>query len=126
MITLEALEKLPRSKALAYSIGAGGALSALAHVGLKLYENNDAGFFSVACFVSTIWLSLVSKHWNPLLGIRQLYLFEWPIVVALAWFMTINVTQLGHKLLIGVCIAIFATAGAVSARRRRVRGVATT
>ncbi|HBZ96038.1 MAG TPA: hypothetical protein DEO91_20815, partial [Pseudomonas sp.] len=97
MITLQALEKLPCSKALAYSIGADGALSALAYVGLKFYENNDAGFFSVACFVSAIWLSLVSKHWNPLLGIRQLYLFDWPIVTALAWFMTINVTQLGHK-----------------------------
>lgn len=126
MITLQALEKLPRSKALAYSIGAGGALSALAYVGLKFYENNDAGFFSVACFVSAIWLSLVSTRWNPLLGMKQLYLFDWPIVAALAWFMTTHVNQLGHKLLVGMVIVVFATAGAVSARRKRVRGVATT
>ena len=121
MVTLETLEKLPRSKALACSVGAGGALGVLAYVGLRFYENNDAGFLSTACFVSVIWLSLVSKHGNPLLGIRQLYLFDWPIVIALAWFMAINVPQLGHELLIGVCIAIFATAGAVSARRNRVR-----
>lgn len=121
MITLEALEKLPRSKALACSMGAGGALGALAYVGLRFYENNDAGFFSVACFVSAIWLSLVSTRWNPLLGVKQLYLFDWPIVAAVAWFMTINVPQLGHKLLIGACSAIFATAGAVSARRKRVK-----
>lgn len=121
MITLQTLEKLPRSKALAYSIGAGGALSALTYVVLKFYENNDAGFLSVACLVSAIWLSLISKHWNPLLGVKQLYLFDWPAVAALAWFMTIYVPQLGHKLLIGVCMAIFATAGAVSARRKRVR-----
>jgi hypothetical protein len=121
MITFDSLEKLPRSKALTCSIGAGGALGVLAYVGLRLYENNDAGFLSIVCFVSAIWLSLVSKHWNPLLGVKQLYLFDWPIVAALAWFMTINVPQLGHKLLISVCIAIFATAGAVSARRKRVR-----
>jgi hypothetical protein len=118
MITLETL---PRSKALACLIGAGGALAVLAYVGLRFYENNDAGFLSVACFASAIRLSLVSKHWNPLLGVRQLYLFDWPIVAALAWLMTINVTQLGHKLPIGVCVAVFATAGAVSARRSRVK-----
>lgn len=121
MVKFDSLEKLPRSQALACSIGTGGALGVLAYVGLRFYENNDAVFFSVACFVSAIWLSLVSKHWNPLLGVKQLYLLDWPIVAALAWFMTINVPQLGHKLLIGVCIAIFATAGAVSARRKRVR-----
>jgi hypothetical protein len=121
MITLEALEKLPRSKALACSIGAGGALGVLAYVGLRLYENNDAGFLSIVCFVSAIWLSLVSKHWNPLLGVRQLYLFDWPLVAVLAWFMTINVPQLGHKLLIGMVMVVFATAGAVSARRKRAR-----
>lgn len=121
MITLETLEKLPRSKALACSIGAGGALGVLAYVGLRFYENNDAGFLSIACFVSAIWLSLVSKHWNPLLGVKQLYLFDWPIVAALAWFMTMNVTQLGHKVLIGMVVVIFATAGAVSARRKLVR-----
>lgn len=121
MITLEALEKLPRSKALACSIGAGGTLGVLAYVGLRFYENNDAGFLSIACFVSAIWLSFVSKHWNPLLGVKQLYLFDWPIVAAVAWFMTINVPQLGHKLLIGMVMVVFATAGAVSARRKRAR-----
>lgn len=121
MITLASLEKLPRSQALACSIGAGGALGVLAYVGLRLYENNDAGFFSAACFVSAIWLSLVSKRWNPLLGVKQLYLFDWPIVATLAWFMTINVPQLGHKLLIGMVMVVFATAGAVSARRKRAR-----
>ena len=121
MIIFDSLEKLSRSQALACSIVAGGALGALAYVGLRFYENSDAVFFSVVCFLSAIWLSLVSKHWNPLLGLKQLYLFDWPIVAAVAWFMTINVPQLGHKLLIGVCIAIFATAGAVSARRKRVR-----
>ncbi|QMV64649.1 hypothetical protein VUJ49_06215 [Pseudomonas berkeleyensis] len=121
MITLEALEKFPRSKALACSIGAGGALGVLAYIGLRFYENNDAGFLSIVCVVSAIWLSLVSKHWNPLLGVKQLYLFDWPIVAALAWFMTINVPQLGHKLLIGMVMVVFATAGAVSARRKRAR-----
>lgn len=121
MITLASLKKLPRSRALACSIGAGGALGVLAYIGLRFYENNDAGFFSVACFFSAIWLSLVSTRWNPLLGVKQLYLFDWPIVVAVAWFMTINVPHLGHKLLIGACTAFFATAGAVSARRKRVK-----
>ncbi len=63
----------------------------------------------------------ISKHWNPLLGVKQLYLFDWPVVAELAWFMTIHVPQLGHKLLIGVCVAIFSTAAAVSARRKRGR-----
>lgn len=121
MVTFDSLEKLPRSQALACSIGTGGALGVLAYVGLRFYENNDAGFFSVVCVVSAIWLSLVSKRWNPLLGVKQLYLFDWPIVATLAWFMTINVPQLGHKLLIGMVMVVFATAGAVSARRKRAR-----
>lgn len=118
MITLEVLE---RRNNLGYSIVAGSAVSGLLYIGFSFYGSLYRGFYCLTCFASIIWLSLSSKRWNPLLGLRQPYIFDWVVVASIAWFMTNSVMLLGHKILVGVWMTVFMAAAVVSARRKRVR-----
>ena len=118
MITLEALE---RRNNLGYSIVAGSAVSGLLYIGFSFYGSLYTGFYCLTCFASIIGLSLSSKRWNPLLGLRQLYIFDWVVVALIAWFMTNSVMLLGHKILVGVWMTVCMAAPMVSARRNRAR-----
>lgn len=120
MVNLKALEQIAPSRALIYSVGAGLVLGGFIYAGLTVYGDSDAGFLTLASIGSVMWLSLVSKLWNPLLGLEQPYWFDWLVVACLVWFMSRHVEQPGHKVLIGVCMLVFTAAGAVSARRRRL------
>ena len=117
MITLEALE---RRNNLGYSIVAGCVLSGLLYIGFSFYGSLNKGFYCLTCFASIIWLSL-SKRWNPLLGLRQPYIYDWVVVALIAGFMTNSVVVLGNKLLVAVWTAVCMTAPVVSARRKRAR-----
>ncbi|CAM3720484.1 hypothetical protein [Ectopseudomonas alcaliphila] len=118
MITLEALE---RRNNLGFSIVAGSALSGLLYIGFSFYGSLYTGFYCLTCFASIIWLSLSSKRWNPLLGLRQLYIFDWVLVALIAWFMTNSVMLPGHKMLVAAWMTVCMAAAVVSARRKRVR-----
>lgn len=118
MITLEALE---RRNNLGFSIVAGGAVSGLLYIGFSFYGSLYTGFYCLTCFASIIWLSLSSKRWNPLLGLRQPYLLDWVVVALVAWFMTNSVMLLGHKILVGIWMTVCMAPAVVSARRKRVR-----
>lgn len=119
MINLEAFKHIAPRRALTYSVGAGLVLGSVIYAGLTFYGDSDAGFLSLVSIGSVVWLSLVSKRRNPLLGLKQPYWFDWLAVACLVWFMSRQVEQPGHKVLIGVCMLVFAAAGAVSARRKR-------
>lgn len=118
MITPEALE---RRNNLGFSIVAGSAVSGLLYIGFSFYGSLYTGFYCLTCFASVIWLSLSSKRWNPLLGLRQPYLLDWVLVALIAWFMTNSVAVLGSKLLVAAWTAVCMTAPVVSARRKRAR-----